>query len=326
MIPIALDAFGSDLAPVPEVRGALQAVAQDPDLCVVLVGNRENLMKMKELEDFPSNRLEIHHAEEKIPMDVKPTEALRKYQNSSLSRGLQLLKEGKVRGFVSAGNTGAIMAFSLFILGRIPGIKRPAIAAMIPSTKGAVLLIDAGANSSAKPLNLLQFSIMATHYIRLKTRNENPRVGLLSLGKEETKGDKIIEKAFSLMRGSKEINFVGLVEGNDFFTGVADIIVTDGFTGNVILKFGEGIVEMLYRSLKGMGDEASPLSGLEEIKRRMDYQEYGGAPLLGVAGTVIISHGRSTPRAIEMALLNAKEMAEKDIIETLKSSISAVGG
>lgn len=331
MTRIALDAFGSDHAPVPEIEGAIAAVKSTKDLEVLLVGPKKRLLSYSELKRNHSLRIGFSDSDNGVPMDVKPREALSLYKSSSLYKAIDLHRENKVDGVVSAGNTGVIMAFSLFNLGRIPGIKRPAIAAIIPNTEGLVLFIDAGANSSARPTHLIQFAIMATYYMKLEMEIEKPRVALLSVGTEETKGNPLIEKTLTLMRNCKEINYVGLVEGNDFFTNKADIIITDGFTGNVILKFGEGVAEMLFSAFRGLlspKDHAKfdreKLKKIERLKKKLDYQEYGGAPLLGVEGTVIISHGRSSARAIETAILHAKKIADSNLVKTLKSNISHI--
>jgi len=331
MTRIALDAFGSDRAPDPEVQGAIRAVNSAQDLEILLVGPKEKLLSLPELREGLPFRITIEDSGDGVPMDAKPREALRLYKKSSLYRAIHLHKEGEVNGVVSAGNTGVIMAFSLFTLGRIPGIKRPAIAAIIPNTEGLVLFIDAGANSSARPEHLFQFAVMATYYMKLEMGLSKPRVGLLSVGTEETKGNPLIERALRLMKNCKELNFIGLIEGNDFFTNRTDIIVTDGFTGNVILKFGEGVAEMLIKAFGGLltprgysDTDIERYKKIERLKKRLDYQEYGGAPLLGVEGTVIISHGRSTARAIETAILHAKKIADTGLTKALKESISHI--
>ncbi len=331
MTRIALDTFGSDRAPFPEIEGAKSAVLTTPDLEVVLFGPQEKILKFLSKDRKVPERIYIEDSGPGVPMDIKPTEALRMYTDSSVAKAIQSHKEGKVDGVVSAGNTGVVMAFSLFTLGRIPGIQRPAIAAHIPNLKGVVLFLDAGANSSARPLHLFQFAIMAHYYMKLERGIENPRVGLLSVGSEETKGNPLIKKTLSLLKNCKELNFIGLVEGNDFFTYKADIIVTDGFTGNVILKFGEGVAEMLFKAFGGLISPSSfnerekeKLFKINELKRRLDYQEYGGAPLLGINGTVIISHGRSSAKAIERAILHAKKIADTNLVTTLKESIAHI--
>ncbi len=322
---VALDAMGSDFAPKPEVAGAKLALEEDQELEIVLVGREEELLRAGGY--FP--RLEIYPAEEIVAMDDSPTEALRKKPNSSQARALSLLKEGKVDAVVSAGNTGALVIFSLNILGCIPGVLRPAVAVLIPSVSDYSILTDVGANPVPKPIHLLQYakmgSVVAAHFFK----KPNPRVGLLNVGREENKGSELLQRSYSLLKQSG-LNFIGNIEGCDIFKGMADVIISDGFVGNIILKFGEGLLEILTQGIQDyLSSEtkyrmrrwlAKPV--LQEFVSRLDYEEQGGGILLGVNGVVIVSHGRSTPRAIKNAIHTAILFCKERVIEHLKSSFA----
>src|SRR5580658_3259224 len=301
---IALDAMGSDKAPKPEIEGALQA-ARHHGVRVLLVGPETRLKA--DLARYPGARrlpVEVVHASEVITMEDK-VDAIRAKRDSSIRVGLKLVRERKAAGFVTAGNTGAAMATAKGVLGALPGVDRPALATPMPSASGnPCVLLDVGANVDCKPHNLEQFAIMGEMYARTVLKIENPRVGLLSIGEEETKGNDLTREAFPLLK-ALPIRFIGNVEGHDIFSGLADVIVCDGFVGNVALKTSEGVGrfvrDALRASLKSTvtAKVGALLSrqAFNEFRRRLDYREYGGAPLLGVRGVCIIGHGSSNDRA-----------------------------
>ena len=321
LIDIALDAFGSDKAPEPEIRGAILACKSLP-VRVHLVGPeselRDLLDEYLEDEDLP---ITIHHASERIGMDEKAAHAVRTKRDSSMRVGLKLVREKKVAGFVTAGNTGAAMATAKMVLGAIPGVDRPALTARMPTVTGSpCVLLDVGANVDCKAHNLEQFAIMGEMFARSVLKIAQPRVGLLSIGEEESKGNELTREAFPLLR-ALPIHFTGNVEGRDIFNGSTDVIVCDGFVGNVALKTGEGIGR-LFRDLlrESMTQTVTAQVGamlsrkaFNNFKRRLDYNEYGGAPLLGVRGICIITHGSSNEIAILNSIRVAIEFARAEI-------------
>jgi glycerol-3-phosphate acyltransferase PlsX len=315
---IALDAVGSDNAPEPEIRGAILACRTLP-VRVHLIGPeaelRDQLDDLLENEEQP---IVIHHASERIAMDEKAAHAVRTKKDSSMRVGLKLVREGKVAGFVTAGNTGAAMATAKMVLGALPGVDRPALATPMPSATGhPCVLLDVGANVDCKPHNLEQFAIMGEMYARTVLKIENPRVGLLSIGEEETKGNDLTREAFPLLK-ALPIRFIGNVEGRDIFSGQADVIVCDGFVGNVALKTSEGVGrfvrdalrESLKRTVTAQVGALLSRAAFNEFRQRLDYREYGGAPLLGVRGVCIIGHGSSNDRAIYNGIRVAYEFAK----------------
>lgn len=316
MIRIAVDAMGGDNAPEEIIKGA--ALAKD-QYQIILVG-----------PDFLRKRLPqgvtLVEAPEWIEMDEHPAAALRRKRNSSLMVAANLVREGKADAFVSAGNSGAAMGAALLKLGRIPGVARPAIAIPLPTiNREPCLILDAGANVDCTEENLLQFAQMGANYYQAVFKIEEPRVGLVSIGEEETKGDKLTLATHKLLFQS-ELNFIGNIEGKDLTTGTAHVAVCDGFVGNIILKFAEGMASSIFKILKeevkkswlrqlGMG-LAKP--ALKSLASRFDYAEYGGAPLLGVDGIVMISHGRSNARAILSSINSAAACVEKQVVQKLK--------
>lgn len=311
---IALDAMGGDHAPRVVVQGALEVV-RTTDLEVVLVGREEALRPLLP-KQLPES-LSLHHASEVVSMEDPPTVALRRKRDSSLAAGIELLRSAKVEAFVSAGNTGAIMAAATLALGRLPGVERPALAVPFPTERGISLLLDVGANADARPAYLVQFARLGVAYAGGVFGTSQPRVALLNIGEEPGKGSQLAKEAFELLSGSG-LDFVGNVEGKDLAKGVADVIVTDGFTGNVVIKVAEGVAENLVSGLRSavMSRWHYRLAGavlrpaFRALARRLDYSEYGGAPLLGVRGVVIIAHGRSDQRAIYNAVLAAARAAQ----------------
>ncbi|PYX93426.1 MAG: phosphate acyltransferase PlsX [Acidobacteria bacterium] len=329
---IALDAMGSDRAPKPEIEGALQAARQF-GIRVLLVGPEPQIKAELDRHRSSSRHLlEIVHASEIIGMSEKAAHAVRSKRDSSMHVGLRLVREGQAAGFVSAGNTGAAMATAKMILGALPGVDRPALAAVFPTALGtAAILLDVGANVDCKPQNLEQFAVMGETYCRKIFGTKRPRVGLLSIGEEETKGNELTREAFPLLK-QLPLNFVGNVEGRDIYGGRVDVIVADGFVGNVALKTSEGVAQLVSSTLKEslratitrqVGYMLSR-SAFTDFKKRLDHTEYGGAPLLGVKGVCIITHGSSNANAIKNALRVAAEFAEREINEKIEKELAAL--
>lgn len=329
MMKIAVDAMGGDFAPREIVKGALNA-ALELRFGIILVGDEE-LVRAELYGCDTSGLVSIVHAPEVIGMKEHPAVAVRRKKGSSIVRAAQLVKEGAAEAMVSAGSTGAVMASALLGLGRIKGIDRPAIAGVLPNEKGLTVLLDAGANVDCKPQHLLQFGIMGYLYAKKILGIANPRVGLLSNGEEETKGNEITQVAYPLLLSSG-INFIGNVEGRDIFRGTVDVVVCDGFVGNIVLKTGEGLAGALLKMMKEevtkswlakMGTVmAEP--ALKGLQRRIDYTEYGGAPLLGANGVFIICHGSSSAKAIKNAIKVAGESVENRLVEAIRDCMENV--
>ncbi len=322
---IIVDAMGGDYAPVEIIKGALEAV-KEFGIEVVLVGDEQKINP--ELAKYNPEKVTVVHAPEVIGMGEPPAAALRKKKNSSIVLSTRLVKEGVGEAVVSAGNTGAVMGSALFGFGRIKGIHRPAIASVLPTIKGITLLLDIGANAVCDPQNLLQFAVMGSIYADKILGAHNPKVGLLNIGTEETKGNPLYLEAYKLLKKSN-LNFIGNIEGREITAGIADVVVCDGFVGNVVIKFGEGLATDLMAMIK---DElkrnifvkigaALVLSQAQGLKKRIDYAEYGGAPLLGVNGVCIICHGSSQARAIKNAIRAAVECVEKQVVKCIRDSI-----
>ncbi len=323
---IALDAMGGDHAPGPIVEGAIQAVQASAELTVVLVGDREKIeAELSRSPDAPRDRLPILHASQVIEMHDKPVEALRKKRDNSISRCWGLMASGEAQAVVSAGSTGAMVASGLLNAKMyLPGVRRPGIAAVWPSHKGPVAILDVGANMAAKPEDLYQYGVMGAVYAEHVLGVTEPTIGILNVGSEEEKGTDLVREARTLFLNSPMASrFVGYVEGRDLYEGHARVVVCEGFTGNVLLKMGEGAVEFLFAQLKQeMGKflhmlppEAGDKVGgsLKGLKSRFEYKEFGGGPLLGIKGACIICHGSSDARAIKNAIRVAAIMAE-DVI------------
>ena len=330
---IALDAMGSDRAPKPEIEGAIQA-ARHYDVRVLLIGPEATVKA--ELERHPSAfrlPIEVVHASEYITMEDK-VEAIRAKRDSSMRVGLRLVREGRASGFVTAGNTGAAMATAKVVLGAIPGVDRPALAAVFPTAPGtAAILLDVGANVDCKPENLEQFAVMGEVYFRAMfgKRSFAPRVGLLSIGEEESKGNELTREAFQLLK-RLPLNFVGNVEGRDLYNGQVDVIVADGFVGNVALKVSEGVANLVRSALKEslratITRQVGALlsrSAFTDFKKRLDHTEYGGAPLLGVKGVCIITHGSSNANAMKNAVRVAAEFSRRGINDQIERGLAAL--
>ncbi|MCU0247170.1 MAG: phosphate acyltransferase PlsX [Bryobacter sp.] len=334
MLTIAVDAMGGDHAPKSEVEGALRA-ARDLDVRVLLVG-KEDVIR-HELAQHPgwkSLPIEIRHASEVIGMDDAAAKAVRQKRDSSMRVASRLVRDGEAHGMVSAGNTGAVMATAKLVQGVVPGVDRPALAMAFPTPKGKpVVMVDVGANVDCSPHMMAQFAIMGDIYSRVIFHSKSPRVGLLSIGEEEHKGNELTKSATPLLK-ELPIHFIGNVEGRDLYSGHADVIVCDGFIGNVALKVSEGLVDMIKHMLKEsleatitrqIGYVLSK-NGFAEFRKRTDYSEYGGAPLLGIRGVCIICHGRSNANAIRNAIRVAAEYAGGGINERIESGLHAMNG
>lgn len=319
MTRIAVDGMGGDRAPRAIVEGSVQA-ARDLPVEVILVGREDRLKaELARFKEVPSN-LKIHHASEVIEMAESPAISVRKKRDSSICQMVELAKRGQADAIVSAGNTGAVVCAASLGLGLLEGIERPGIAIVIPGLKGPVLLIDVGANVDPKPVHLLQYGIMGSVYMKEVVGKERPGVGLLNVGEEETKGTDFIREAFKLLEEAP-VHFTGNAEGRDIYTGKCDVIVCDGFVGNVTLKVTEGIAlalaELFRRELKRtfltrLG-ALLLLPGFRRLKRQMDYAEYGGAPLLGVNGSCLICHGSSSGKAIRNAIRAATTFVTHEV-------------
>jgi glycerol-3-phosphate acyltransferase PlsX len=330
---IVLDAMGSDRAPNVEIDGAL-AAARDFGVGVILVGQSEKVepeLKRCGWRGDGDRGIEFVEAEEVIGMDEPVATSVRRKKRSSLRIGCKLVTDGRADGFVSAGNTGAVMVTAKMVIGMLPGVDRPALAALIPTRASKpTLLLDVGANSECKAVHLAQFAIMGDAYSRAVLGTQKPSVGLMSIGEEEAKGNDLTKEAFPLLRDLSSLNFVGNVEGRDVFTGAVDVIITDGFTGNVMLKLSEGLTDaMIWMIKRELSSSAITKAGamlarpaFQNIRKRLDYSEYGGAPLLGVRHIVVIGHGSSNARAIRNAIRSAKEFSEHRAGERIERGIA----
>lgn len=330
---IVLDAMGGDHAPEKIIKGALQACLMYEDIKIILVG-RKNDINQYLGNNYNSEQIEIVNAEEVINMNESPTKAIRKKRDSSIVKGMDLLKEKKVDAFISAGNTGAVMAAGLFRLGRLTGIKRPSILINFPNVHGQTIVLDNGANTDTKPINLLQFAVMGQIYAKNVLGINSPKVGLLSIGEEKEKGNQLVKESYSLFENDSRIdNFVGNVEGRDIFNGNCDIVICDGFVGNVVLKTTEGVASLMFKLLKDAFSTnlRSKLAYillkpyLKSLKEKTDYRQYGGAPLLGVNGVVIISHGSSDELAVMNAIKVARDTVHNNVVEAIESEINKDG-
>ena len=330
---ILLDAMGGDNAPDANIKGAVNAINQI-EAEVLLIGNEQIINeRIKELygkdkiEDI-SPRLKIYHTTETIEMEDIPTQAIKRKKDSSMVVGFNLLKEGKGDVFISAGNSGALLTGATLLVGRIKGIDRPALAGILPAYNSRLLLIDAGSNTNCKPINLLQFAQMSTIYLRNTFGIERPRIGLLNIGTEETKGNELTKESYKLLKEKSEelnINFVGNVEGRDAFSGEIDAIVTDGFTGNIFLKAVEGLGKFVKKSLKDSMKKnilstiaAIPsLPAMKRFSKMVDYKEYGGALFLGVKKPVVKAHGSSDEKLFEFTIKQAEQFVKNKAVDRM---------
>jgi glycerol-3-phosphate acyltransferase PlsX len=333
---VALDAMGGDHAPGPIVDGAVHAVRDVPGLTVVLVGDQAQIeAELVRHDDAPRDLLPIVHASQVIGMSEKPVEALRKKRDNSISKCWGLLASGDVQAVVSAGSTGAMVASALFHAKMfLPGVRRPAIAAVFPSKQGPIVLLDVGANMNAKPEDLYQYGVMGAVYAEQILGIDSAPIGLLNVGSEDEKGNELVRATRELFRqGPAASKFIGYVEGRDIYEGHARVVVCEGFTGNVLLKAGEGAVEFLFGAIKeemgkvlpllGGGEAtATMVNGLRHLKARFEYEEFGGGPLLGIRGACIVCHGSSGARAIKNACRIAGTMAEDHVSRSIVEQLA----
>ena len=329
---ILLDAMGGDNAPDATIKGAVKAIDQIKAK-LILIGN-EDIIKSKIKEFYNkdiseiSDRLEIRNATETIEMEDVPTQAIKRKKDSSMVVGFNMLKTGEGDVFISAGNSGALLTGATLLVGRIKGVDRPALAGILPAYKSRLVLMDCGSNTNCKPINLLQFAQMSSIYLKTTLGVENPRVGLLNIGTEETKGNELTKESYKLLKEKSEelgVNFIGNVEGRDAFSGSVDIVVTDGFTGNIFLKAVEGLGKFVKRSLteslkKNILSKIAALPSLPAIKRfskTVDYKEYGGALFLGVNKPVVKAHGSSDEKLFEFTIKQAEQFVENKAVDKL---------
>jgi glycerol-3-phosphate acyltransferase PlsX len=330
MVTIAVDAMGGDHCPKPEVEGAILA-AESLNVKVILVGKKD--IVARELDRHAGWKrlpIEIHHATEVVTMEDSAAKAVRAKKDSSIRVAARLVRDSIAQGVVSAGNTGAVMATAKMVQGMVPGVDRPALASAFPTLNGKpAVMIDVGANVDSNAKMLAQFAVMGEIYSRVIFRTDNPRVGILSIGEEEHKGNQLTHDATQLLK-TLNLNFIGNVEGRDVYTGTVDVIVCDGFVGNVALKVSEGLVEVIREMLresmrKSMTRQVGALlakGAFQDFKKRVDYTEYGGAPLLGLKGVCVICHGRSNAKAMMNAIRVASDFASEHINEQIASELA----
>lgn len=325
---IAVDAMGGDHGGSPVVEGAVQAL-NELGVEVILVGEEDQLRTELERRHCRDPRVTIHHASQTVGMHESPTQVARKKRDSSIWVATNLVKTGEAQAVVSAGNTGATMVSAFFLLGTIAGVERPAIAATMPTLQGTAIMLDVGATVDCSAQHLYQFGIMGHEYAKHLLGTPNPRVGLLSIGEEATKGNEVTKEAFRLLKESS-LNFIGNLEGRDVYSGTADVVVCDGFLGNVSLKISEGLADAMKKMLMSEVVNSSLgrlalflLTGpLMRLKRRTDYAEFGGAPLLGVNGISMICHGRSSAKAVKNAISRAEALAHGRVIDLIQRDIA----
>jgi glycerol-3-phosphate acyltransferase PlsX len=327
MTRVAVDAMGGDRGPETIIEGLMDALSSR-EFEALVVGDGKTITPLLNRHGSHSD-VQVVHAQQVVGSHEAPGQAVRKKADSSIGIGVRLQKEGRADAFVSAGNTGAIMAFSLLTLGRLKGVNRPAVAAFFPTKKGFSLVLDVGANSDCKALNLLQFALMGSIYLSYTFDKERPEVALLSMGEEDTKGNDLTLAAHDLLKSTEMINFVGNIEGSRILDGVADVVICDGFVGNAILKFGESIVEYVSEAIKesvnsGLKAKLGALmlrSSFQKLVGRMSYEEYGGAPLLGIDGVSFICHGKSRAKAIRSALHSTCDYVEGRVNEHIREQL-----
>jgi len=330
---IAIDAMGGDLAPEEAVKGALEAAAEWPDTTFVLVGDEGRVRPLLRGQTPPN--VELRHAAETIEADDEPVRAVRRKKDSSMVVAARMVKEGEADAMLSAGNTGALMAAGLLVVGRIPGVDRPALAQTIPSSDDVgVLALDLGANVDARPEHLHMYAVMGSLYRKLVHGMERPSVGLLNIGTEEGKGTELAKEAYDLLSNEPGIHFTGNVEARDVLQRRCDVLVCDGFSGNIMLKAFEGAAALIMGELKNAFAKsaltklaaAAVMPGLKGIRRKMDYKEYGGAPLLGLAGVVVKCHGSSDARAFRNGIRQARDAVRHGLIRAIADHISGKEG
>ncbi len=328
---IAIDVFGGDHAPHEILAGCVEALWRFDDIRLILSGDEEIIKESLSRFDYDSKRIEILHAPEIITCEEQPTLAVKRKKESSLVKAMEEVRDGKADCVVSAGSTGAILAGATLVIRRIKGVKRPALGVVIPTAKGCVMLMDCGANVDCRPSYLQQFSVMASAYMKEVREVENPRIGLLNIGAEEEKGNELTKATYQLLKETP-INFAGNCEAREVLSGDFDAVICDGFDGNVILKYTEGIAVTFMSMLKKelLADSRSKLgailakSAFKRFKKTMDYTEYGGAPLLGIDGGVIKAHGSSDAKAIASAIGQARSYVKGNMTDTIRQAIAAL--
>jgi phosphate acyltransferase len=325
-IRIAVDAMGGDNAPESQVLGAIQVARERFDkIEVILVGNKKKIIEIVKSQNCSLENLHIVNASEVVTMDDSPSDAFKVKPDSSLTVGLKLQLDGKADALISAGNTGAVLSASTLLLGRIKGVSRPSIGSLFPTDAGRTMVFDVGATVDCRPKHLLEFAQMGSIYMNYLFDIDKPRVGLLSVGEEKSKGNDLTLEAFKLIEESG-LNFIGNVEGRDVLRGKAEVIVCDGFIGNIVLKFAESVLDVLKSKFKQYAQKslwnkikvALSYGTLKDIIKDFDYQGYGGVPLLGVNGVVIIGHGKSTPLAVKNMIIRAQETVNKKVNEKIQ--------
>lgn len=330
VLRIVIDAMGGDRAPEEIIKGTIDAVNTFSDLTCILTGKEGKINRILENYEYRTDSIEVVDASQVVTMSDKPSEVLRKKKDSSLIVGTNLVKDNKAEAIISAGNTGAVMASGIFNIGRVSEVKRPPIATVFPSKIGKTIVLDAGANVDSNPQHLIQFAIMGQIYAEQVLNITNPRVGLLSIGEEKEKGNKLNKNTYELMENDKEIsNFIGNVEGRDIFKGNCDVVVCDGFVGNIVLKTTEGVASFVFDLLKdtltkNLKSKLGALllkDELKKMKEKVDYKQYGGAPLLGLKGLVIISHGSSDAQAIFSAIKVAREAIQNNVVKIIENKL-----
>lgn len=326
---VVLDAMGGDHSPGEMVLGAVNAVKEKDNLFVYIVGPSDRIRAELDKHEYPKNQIEVIHAADEITCHDAPVQAIRGKKDSSMVVGLRMVREGKADGFVSAGNSGAVLVGGQVLVGKMKGIERAPLAPIVPTLKGVSLLVDCGANVDAKPSNLLQFAQMGSIYMENAMKIERPTVGILNIGAEEEKGNALVKEAYPLLKDCKGINFIGSVEARDFIYGAADVVVTEAFAGNVMLKTIEGVASGLFKLIKN-SITATPVSTigaalvkpqLKNVANIFDATEYGGAPLLGLNGLVVKIHGNASHKEVKNALFQVEMFRSQDINSKIKEQL-----
>lgn len=322
---IAIDGMGGDTAPDVVVDGILAAARRNPRSSYILVGPRDRLeSELKKRGGAPSC-VTVENATQVVEMHEHPVQALKTKRDSSIMRCVKLVLEGKADGLLSAGNTGAVVAASIFKLGLIEGVKRAGIMVPFPTEKGVTAIIDVGANINSRPINYVQYAIMASAYLKIaQAMKEEPKIGLLNIGEESEKGTEMVQHAYQILKKFFGDRFAGNIEGHDIFSGRAQVVVCDGFVGNVVLKMVEGFMGFMVKRLNANGLPSDAKSKLFEFASRFDFSEYGGAPLLGVNGVVIIAHGRSDAKAVDRAIETTDNLCEQRLNDKIAKDVKAL--
>lgn len=329
---VVLDAMGGDHSPGEMVLGAVNAVKEKDNLFVYIVGPSDRIQAELDKCEYPKDQIEIVHASDEITCHDAPVQAIRGKKDSSMVVGLRMVREGKADGFVSAGNSGAVLVGGQVLVGKMKGIERAPLAPIVPTLKGVSLLVDCGANVDAKPSNLVQFAQMGSIYMENALKIERPTVGILNIGAEEEKGNALVKETYPLLKECKDINFIGSVEARDFIYGAADVVVTEAFAGNVMLKTIEGVASGLFKLIKN-SITATPVSTigaalvkpqLKNVAKIFDATEYGGAPLLGLNGLVVKIHGNASRKEVKNALFQVEMFRSQDVNGKIREQLSDV--